>query len=361
MLASPKMDCSVLIAESERLLCDRRLPEAIASFRAGEAAGADPDRCSAGLWMAHMLSGDFEGAWRESDSIRGRGNPDPNRFWNGQSMAGKRVIVRCLHGYGDAVQFLRYLPLLHRIASHIILEVPPRLLDLAQYFDGACEVITWGEQAPLRGPVWDLQVEIMELPYIFRTQPAELPIAVNYLRPPQGTATQPVGAQADRTLHVGIVATAGSWDSSRSIPFHLLDPLFTISDCEFWNLESTPFSNEKNCSHLAGKLHVDESARDTIVGLARTVACLDMVITVDTLAAHLAGAMGIPAYLLLQYAADWRWMHQRKDSPWYPSLRLFRQPEPGDWHSVILSIHKELLTEVQQKKKQVMQACLIKT
>ena len=123
----PKSNPIALLAEAETLLAARRLPDALEAFRRAEAAGADADRCAAGRWLAHILVGDFENAWRESDCIRKRGKPDPHRFWQGEDLNGKRVIVRCLHGYGDAVQFLRYAPLLRRMVSRLIIEVPPRL------------------------------------------------------------------------------------------------------------------------------------------------------------------------------------------------------------------------------------------
>ena len=122
-----------------------------------------------GRWTAHMLTGNFAAAWRESDTIRAGGAPDPHRFWAGENLRGRRVMLRCLHGYGDAVQFLRYAPRLQRTASRLTVEVPPAMMEIARYFCGVDDVITWGVDAPARAPSWDVQVEVMELPYLFRT------------------------------------------------------------------------------------------------------------------------------------------------------------------------------------------------
>ena len=116
--------------------------------------------------------------------IRLRGAPDPHRFWLGQDIRDRRVILRCLHGYGDAVQFLRYAPRLRELAAHLVVEVPPALVEIASCFDGVHDVISWEGQAK-GNRAWDVQVEIMELPYLFRTEACELPLAERYLRLPE--------------------------------------------------------------------------------------------------------------------------------------------------------------------------------
>jgi hypothetical protein len=318
-----------------RIMLERRdLPAALAAFDRAQAAGVAADTCAAGRWMTHMLAGNFAAAWRESDAIRSRGAPDPHRFWEGQELTGQRVIVRCLHGCGDAVQFLRYAPLLRARASRLIIEVAPPMVQIARCFQGVDEVVTWGNNAPLAPPRWDVQVEVVELPYLFRTEPAALPLAVNYLHLPDQPAIAPSGRPA-----VGLVWAAGNWNTQRSIPFTLLQPLLHMSEYEFWNLQG-------GCAR--GEWEGGLACGDGIMELASAIARMDLVITVDTLAAHLAGAMGKPAWVLLQYAADWRWMTSRSDSLWYPSLRLFRQPRPGDWESAVGAVQQELKRRVQK-------------
>jgi hypothetical protein len=324
------------VQKAEAMLAARDLGRALYCFQQAQETGADPDGCAAGRWMIHMLQGDFEAAWKESDAIRKRGQPDPHRLWQGESLHGQRVILRCLHGFGDAVQFLRYVPQLQAVAQSVIVEVNPRFVDLARCFKGIEHVITWGDSAPAEPVPWDVQIEIMELPYLFRTQLNELPLRERYLHLPGIARTE---AQHSEAPQIGLVWTAGEWAPERSIPFSTLRPLLEVRGCDFWNLEATSESDTRE--EIASMRHAPGS-QDSIVCLAETIAKLDLVITVDTLAAHLAGALGVPCFVLLQHAADWRWMHERPDSPWYPSLRLFRQQVTGDWSSVITSAHDAL-------------------
>ena len=267
-----------------------------------------------------MLAGDFEQAWRTSDRIRASGVADPHRYWLGEPFAGKRVMVRCLHGFGDSVQFLRYLPQLRAVAASVCVQVAPEFVELAQCLDGVDEVVTW-EQAEF---AWDVQMEVTELPYVLRTQVSELPVATNYLRLPVRSAQKP-----QQKLRVGLAWTAGAWKPSRSIPLETLQPLLCVRGCSFWNLLREPAPQQTE-----GVLLEDARCRESPLGLAERIQQLDLVVTVDTLAAHVAGAMGVPAWVLLEYEADWRWQRTRDDSPWYPLLRLFRQRCAGDWTEV---------------------------
>jgi hypothetical protein len=331
-----------LVRQGEELLSARRLTEALDLFELAETCGADADRCAAGRWMIRMLLGDFELAWRESDAIRRRGAPDPQRFWQGESLRDKRVMLRCLHGFGDAVQFLRYVPRMREIASGLIVEVPPRFRELAACFDGVEEVITWGDGARSSTPEWEVQIESNELPFAFRTQLSDLPLATNYLKIPMGDRTRAIAAPFRDALRVGLVWTAGEWNPKRSVPFSLMRSLLEIDDCEFWSLQGGPKVIDGDSFPASIMLHEDNACRNSIKALAEMISQLHLVITVDTLAAHLAGALGMPTWLLLQHEADWRWLHQVDHSPWYPSLRLFRQPKAGDWASVICAVKDAL-------------------
>ncbi len=338
-------DAESMLLLGEQLLDRRVLRDALHCFNAAERMGAEADRCAAGRWMIFMLQGRFPCAWKESDSIRQRGKPDPHRFWNGEHIDGKRVIVRCLHGLGDSVQFLRYIPLLRNHASCVIVEVPPQMRDLAECIAGIDEVISWGEEAPAKPPKWDVQVEVTELPYLFRTEVQHLPIAKHYLRLPRHLVEQASDALRTGTgFNVGVVWSSGEWNPTRSIPFQKLRPLFEQSSCTFWNLQGGRVREQWN---EAADLHNLQDAREWCndtgpLKLAAFIAQLDLVLTVDSLAAHLAGALGCPAWVMLQRAADWRWMEEREDSPWYPSLRLFRQRKQGDWGSAIEQVQHAL-------------------
>ena len=327
----------MILDDAERLLADRQIEKALALFNRAEAAGEDPNRCSGGRWMVSMLQGNFAAAWRESDTLRSRGAPDPHRFWDGADLRGKRVIVRCLHGFGDAVQMLRYAPSLLAVAKSVVWEVAPRFIELAGCFNGVEEVVTWGDEAPAIAPVWDSQIEVMELPYLFRTDATDLPIAERYCQPPSSELRRVqrcLGEAGSR--RVGVVWAGGKWDRSRSIPFELLQPL--LSKADFWSLQGGEGRHAghslKNAADICG---------DGLLALAATIANLDLVITVDTLAAHLAGALGKPVWVLVQQHADWRWLSTGDTSPWYPTMRLFRQHRQGDWAGLIKRVCEALL------------------
>ena len=337
----PSKSGSERLTESyaEALLTQRNLPAALAAFHEAELAGASADRCAAGRWMAHMLAGNFAFAWAESDAIRRKGAPDPHRFWQGEDLRGRRVMLRSLHGYGDAVQFLRYAPLIQTMATHLVVQVPPELVEIASCFDGVEDVVSWDAEAS-RTRDWDVQVEIMELPYLFRTETRDLPLAERYLKLPaavQSGVRQAMGCS--HSPRVGIVWAAGEWNRNRSISFEMFKPLLRGFPCEFWNLQGGA-ERDKGLEE-PGLRHAADCGAG-ILPLAAAIAHLDLVITVDTLAAHLAGALGTPAWLLLQYAADWRWMTRHNDSPWYPSLRLFRATADGDWEDVLRDVTNEL-------------------
>jgi hypothetical protein len=325
---------------AEAMLIQGRLSEAREIFNQAESMGAVPDRCNSGRWTAAMLSGDFEAAWRESDAIRMRCVPDPHRFWDEQDLRRARVMVRCLHGFGDAVQMLRYAPRLQKVASRVIFEVPQRMLALAPLFRGVDEVITWGEAAPKIPPRWDVQIEVTEFPHLFRTRLDELPIATHYLDLPSVTVQQAADVMGPATRpRIGLVWASGEWNPERSIPIVRLEPIIHEPSFEFWSLQGDAAAAEAGPWIEAGMVR-DAIAicGEGLLALAATIANLDLVITVDTLAAHLAGALGKPAWVMLQYAADWRWMTARDDSPWYPTIRLFRQAKPGDWSGAVSGV-----------------------
>ena len=331
----------LLLRDAEALLEERTVAEALRLFDAAEEAGAHPDRCSGGRWMAHTLLGDLDAAWRESDAIRERGAPDPHRMWLGGEIEGRVVMLRCLHGFGDSVQMLRYAPQLAARAAKLIVEVNPHFIELARCFDGVEHVIAWGEQTPVAQPHWDVQIEVNELPYLFRTSASDVPATGRYLRLPRASrAVMQIGAE-DK-LKVGLVWASGAWNSSRSVPPELLCPLLETPNCEFWNLQGGEALQQATGLCDRPNFHLDPHCPASLLRLAQVISEIDLVITPDTLAAHLAGALDVPAWVMLQRAADWRWMLDREDSPWYPSLRLFRQERAGDWKGVVDTIQQQL-------------------
>lgn len=285
-----------------------------------------------------MLAGEFEQAWSESEAIAGRGKPDPHRFWDGRPFSGRRIMLRCLHGLGDTLQFIRYAPLLRRKAKSLTIEAQPKLKELLQQAQLADRVITWGE--PEWGenePPWDQQIEVMELPRIFCTTLDSIPTRVPYIDVP----ADPEHAICNRErLRVGFVWMSSVYNPARSVPIELLAQLFVVPGVSFVSLQAGPESSQAKSWGSWVTILPDEYTG--IFATAKTIKHLDLVITVDTMTAHLAGAMGKSVWTLLPYECDWRWMLERSDSPWYPTMRLFRQREPGDWNPVIEAVGREL-------------------
>ncbi len=284
-----------------------------------------------------MLAGQFEKAWRESDLISTRGKPDRYRFWDGRTVAGRFILIRCLHGLGDTIQFIRYVPLLRRQAKRVVIEAQPALKELLLASNLADEVITWREKEPF----WDQQIEVIELPRVFRTTLATIPARVPYLSVP-GPAIRQTRGEA---LNVGLVWSSSTYDPSRSIPLAHLARLCSTPGVSFHSLQADPDRADlRQCAAPIADLF---DVSGSIVAAAKTLCSLDLLITVDTMMAHLAGALGRPVWTLLPYCADWRWMLDRDDSPWYPTMRLFRQHSPDNWDAVIRNVSAALQEEVQ--------------
>lgn len=330
------------LEHAEHLLSTRRVSEALHAFQHPSLIAQHPGSCSAGRWQCQMLLGNLASAWSENDALRASSIPDPHRLWNGEPMAGKRIIVRCLHGFGDAIQFLRYAPELARLASHLILEVAPALIPLAPFLRGPHEIITWGPEAPSTPPRCDVQIELMELPYLFRSTLDSLPPADACLD--LAALDVPRTPRIAGRPRIGLAWGCGEWNPSRSIPFELLSPVLALaSELSLFSLHPSSTSSEWNAATSRLAIRPADTSLDNLLSLTRFIAGLDLVITVDTLSAHLAGALGRPAWVLLQHQADWRWLLDRDDSPWYPSLRLLRQPAPGDWSSLVQRVSRDLL------------------
>lgn len=340
MAPADHLDHPNSLARADQLLSQRRIPQALHAYGAAEQAGYPRHECAAGRWMCWMLIGDFESAWRESDAIERCQITDPNRFWDGQPFNGKRVLLRALHGYGDAVQFIRYAPLLRRAATRLIVQSHPELMPLLQNVDGVDETITWPDPPP-RHSRWDQQIEIMELPRAFRTTIPSIPNRTPYI----SVESSMVERSRKRLVRstkpkIGLIWASSQYDTSRSIELEKLSPILTMDAFEFYSFQRG--SERMQLEGTSGPVHDTAIHSPTIIDTAADLANMTLVISVDTFAAHLAAALNRPVWLLLPFAADWRWLVSRRDSPWYPTMRLFRQPAPGEWKPVISEVIAEL-------------------
>ena len=280
-----------------------------------------------------MLLGDYEAAWAASDEIDARAGSAASgqRFWDGAPLTGKRVMLRSLHGFGDALQFIRFAPLLRAQARSLCVEANPEIVPLLRACRGVEQVIGWGPLAPVEPPAWDSQVEIMELPRIVRATPDALP-APPYLDTaklkPNAETLRIVAAMRERRSQsrpqIGFAWRSSNWNPLRSVPLaSLAASVFTPLVCNFYSLQQ---NGEPELAAFPALHNIEADFEN----LALRMAHLDAVLTVDGVLAHLAGALNFPVLLLLPHAADWRW-GLRETTPWYPRTRLFRQPSPGDW------------------------------
>lgn len=278
-----------------------------------------------------MLLGEFERAWRESDRIS-----------HDAAFPSGRALIRCSRGLGDAIQFLRYTPDLKRHCNQIAVQGPPRLLPLLHHMRGIDRAIALEDV--VEDGEYDSEIECSDLPYVFRTIPQTIPRRAPYIHLSRSRieARRQALASADGRMRVGIAWTAGAWNPVRSIPSVYLEPLVHIREAAFFSLQRGPEADELLRISSLSVIPSTEEKDGDIVDTAATISNLDLVISVDTMVAHLAGALNRPVWVLLQHAADWRWMLNRPDTPWYPSMRLFRQPSPGDWAGLIAVVAPEL-------------------
>jgi hypothetical protein len=295
-----------------------------------------PEERASARWVAHVRRGDFAAAWRVSDALVSarvgrRCDHLPRHVqwvWDGTRVEGRRVLVRCYHGLGDTLQFIRYAPLLRSVAAEVVVWAQPALIPILRTLRGIDRLLPLHDGAVEAD--YDVDVEVMELAHVFRTTLDTIPADVPYLH------VAPAPLPGDGRLRVGLVWQAGDWDERRSIPVALLRPLAGIPGVALHVLQRGPALAEKPTGFGI------DSGSDDVLRAAAFMRALDVVVTVDSMPAHLAGALGVPTFTLLHAGCDWRWMERRAGSPWYPTMRLFRQPRPGDWRSVVTRVAREL-------------------
>ena len=260
--------------------------------------------------------------------------------WRGQPLEGARILLYPEQGLGDTVQFLRYVPLVQAAGGQVILEVQPQMRRLVAQMPDLAQIVCSGE--PL--PQFDWHCPLMSLPLAFGTTLDTIPATVPYLTVPQEADTAHLPDRGDG-LRVGIV-WAGSpghlRDRFRSVPLELLKPLFDLEEVQFYSLQMGPAAEELSKADISLEV-IDLAPRiEDMADTAALIAHLDLIIAVDTAVAHLAGALGKRVWVMLPLVPDWRWLLDREDSPWYPTMRLFRQSTLGDWASVVEAVRSAL-------------------
>lgn len=332
----------------EALVEQLRVAEGLAMFRT--ALTLRPTDASTGFSyaVALLLSGDLAEGWRQFESRRAMAAWHYDRrhelpqWREGTPIDGRHLLLMAEQGIGDVIQFARYAPLLARRGVRATLEVPGVLRPLFGAVAGAQAVIAPDDPAP----GCDLACPLMSLPLLFGTSAAGIPPAPPVLQVPEGRIVQwstwlaPHGG-----FRVGLVCSGDARnpkDASRSIPFAAFAPMLAMPGCRFVLLQ--PDLRDTDCSAVeaAPALLVPGAALRDFADTAAIVAQLDLVIAADTGVAHLAAALGRPVWLLLPHRPDWRWMLHRCDTPWYPTVTLYRQPRRGDWGAVIETVRRDL-------------------
>ncbi|MDR3684472.1 MAG: tetratricopeptide repeat protein [Geothrix sp.] len=260
--------------------------------------------------------------------------------WKGGPFEGKTLLVHFEQGLGDTFMFLRYVTRVKALGGRVLLEVQPALADVAATCPGADEVVPYG--SPL--PTFDLHISLLSLPWVFGTDLQSIPAEVPYLSVPERVPNRDriteLLAASEGSIRVGL-AWAGSpghkRDSERSLPPALLAPLTALPGVSWYSFQLGATEEPP----LPGLVSLDPSIRN-FSDTAYALTSMQLVITVDTALAHLAGAMGIPTLLLVAFLPDFRWMMGREDSPWYPTMRIYRQPVPGAWGAVLRQVVGDL-------------------
>lgn len=330
---------------------------AIACFK--ESIRVQPDFVE-GHWnlaLALLLTGRYQEAWLEYEwRFRRDGTPFPDLprpRWNGAEFKNQTLLVWAEQGYGDTIQFVRYLPEVKSRGGRVVLACQPVMERLLQPCAGFDHLVTCPPEA-IDPDLYDLQVSLLSLPGLLETTVRTIPAEIPYL------TSQPDKVQAWREglpkkegLHVGIVWAGNPQhgnDQNRSCRLDDLAPLSTIPDVVLHSLQKG-HGAEQITSPPAGMKVTDLSDHvDDFTDTAAVLSNLDLVITVDTAVAHLAGALGRPVWLLLPFVPDWRWLLERQDTPWYPTMRLWRQAAPGDWMTVVQGMCEALRRLCHQEK-----------
>ena len=307
------------------------------------------------LGLIHLQQGDFrhglseyEDRWGTTFGVRFRRKfLEPQ--WRGEPLEGARILLHAEQGIGDTLQFVRYVPLVAARGGKVVLEVQSRLHRLLASTPGATEVVCRDGALPK----FDWQCPLLSLPLAFGTELSTIPCKIPYLHADPAQVEVWRERMAGNSLRVGL-AWAGSplhpHEQWRSIPLEQLSPLTHVEGTTFYSLQmGVPAEQVKQMGPRAHLIDLQGEQKD-FADTAAIVANLDLVISIDTSVAHLAGAMGKPVWVLLCNSPDWRWLLEREDSPWYPPARLFRQSTLGNWQQVVSRVEGELRKAVASDK-----------
>jgi tetratricopeptide (TPR) repeat protein len=294
---------------------------------------------------ALLQAGDYERGWNEYEcrwtgcrELRGAKPVLRSPEWRGEDITGKTLLIWGEQGFGDVIQFARYATLAAECGARVVVACQRELVRLLRTVTGVSQVVA--VDAPL--PAFDAHCSLLTLPKIFGTTIETIPPRVPYVAPESLQVMKwRERLEGQQGLKVGLVwggRASNSVDRKRSVALSDLTPLAGVGGVRFFSLQKGEHANHADAA-TAGMTFVDWTAElDDFADTAALIENLDLVISVDTATAHLAGALGKPTWLLNRYESDWRWLLHRSDSPWYPTLTIYRQQVPGDWSPVIARV-----------------------
>jgi len=336
----------------------KRVEAALAAF--AKAQAQDPDNAEAHLneGLCRLVLGDFQRGWQkyewrwETEQQKSAKRVFSQPLWLGkEDIAGKRILLHAEQGLGDTIQFCRYARMVMARGASVVLEVQPELKSLMGSLGGASIVIGWGETPP----PFDLHCPLLSLPLSFNTTLDTIPDETPYLAAdPNKVATWSDRLARTRGAKIGIV-WAGNPRAHlalrrRSMHLSQFAPLAQVAGVSFVSLQKGDPAEQAG-SPPAGMQLIDWTKQLTDFSeTAALVEALSLVIAIDTSVAHLAGALGKPIWLLDQFEPEWRWLVEREDSSWYPTMRIFRQPRPGDWDSAMDRVAAELACWIARRR-----------
>jgi Glycosyltransferase family 9 (heptosyltransferase) len=263
--------------------------------------------------------------------------------WDGRPLEGRRILLHDEQGFGDTFQFLRFVPRVKERGGHVILEVHPKLLGLARTLSG-CDHLIGRDRVP---PAFDLHCELMNLPMALGLRLADLPGAVPYLKADPALVDRWRERLAALPRPLVALTWAGSpsnaHDRKRSLSLARLAPLAAVDGVTFVSTQKGPKAAQAETPpHGMRLVDLGEEVRN-FDDTAAVLSVVDLLVSIDSSPVHLAGALGRPVWTMLPFVAEWRWLLAREDSPWYPTMRLFRQPSRRDWPAVLERVARELV------------------
>jgi len=314
------------------------------------------DSCHArahfGLSQCHLALGEFEKGWHEFTWR----SPDVKKFplytLENKDLTNKKILIRAEWGLGDSIQFIRYAQLLKKQGATVIVQTHQPLVplfSLCTYIDHVIPVGT--NLAP-----HDLQIPLLNLPYAFNTRRETIPTNIPYLQTDSQLVKEwQTKLAPDTSYKIGICWHGGGdvhapASLNKNIPLSSFALLAELPNVHLYSLQQITGLHEIDSTSFDLHLFNDlDQKNGRFMDTAAIMHALDLVITIDTSIAHLAGALGIPVWLLLPYRTDWRWLLDQTKSPWYPTMRLFRQARPGDWQGVMQTITQEAAQLIKKK------------